>query len=143
MKYCNSCETEKESDKFGKRAASKDGLCAKCKTCQKVYDKARAGDEGREEARRIYAQTEQGKEASNRAKAEYRKRNPVKSKATAIVGRAVRSGKLFSEPCSECGCNENIHAHHDDYSKPLNVRWLCAACHRQWHKANGEGKNAS
>jgi ribosomal protein S27AE len=142
VKYCGSCETEKSRDLFGKRSASIDGLSAKCKTCQKVYDKARAGDKGREEARRIYAQTDQGKLATNKAKAEYGKRNPVKVKASAIVARAIRNGKLFSEPCCKCGSTESMHAHHDDYLKPMNVRWMCAGCHSQWHKLNGEGLNA-
>lgn len=33
-----------------------------------------------------------------------------------------------------------INAHHDDYSKPFNVRWLCPQHHREWHK-NNEAKN--
>jgi len=40
-----------------------------------------------------------------------------------------------------CGSSEYIHAHHDDYDKPLDVRWLCAAHHKQWHDENGEAKN--
>ncbi len=140
MKFCNSCETEKTEDKFGKRDASKDGLSAKCKTCQKVYDKARANDPHREEARRIYAQTDEGRIAGNKAKAEYRKRNPNKSRAHGKVGYAIRSGKLFREPCESCN-KEPTHAHHDDYAKPLNIRWLCDTCHNQWHKVNGEALN--
>jgi len=141
MKYCNSCETDKKESKFHKRKASKDGLAANCKVCQKVYDKARANDPHREEARKIYAQTEEGKLAGNKAKAEYRKRNPAKAKAHAVISRLMRAGKLFREPCEECGSTDHIHAHHDDYSKPLNVRWLCAADHTQWHRDNGEGLN--
>lgn len=140
MKYCGSCETRKDVSLFGKRKASKDGLSHKCKSCQKVYDKSRSKDKYREEQRRIYQQTSEGKLASSKAKAEYRKRNPVKAKAHAIVSRAIRAGKLFSMPCCDCGA-EVAHAHHDDYAKPLNVTWLCAKCHTDWHNENGEGKN--
>jgi hypothetical protein len=31
-----------------------------------------------------------------------------------------------------CG-NAATHAHHDDYSKPLEVRWLCRAHHSEHH----------
>lgn len=141
MKYCNTCELEKRKELFGNRSASVDGLSSRCKTCQKVYDKCRAKDPHREEARRIYAQTEEGKIAGNKAKSEYRKRNPIKSKAHAKVSRAVRSGNLHRQTCEACGSKET-HAHHDDYSKPLNIRWLCPSCHSKWHKENGEGLNA-
>ena len=141
MKYCGSCETEKDISEFGKRAASKDGLAFKCKSCQRVYDKARSKDESRRLAREIYAQTEEGKIAGNKAKAAYRDRNPAKSKAHAVVSRQIRAGNLFSEPCETCGETSNVVAHHDDYAKPLNVRWLCPPCHFEWHKENGEGLN--
>jgi len=53
----------------------------------------------------------------------------------------IRSKKITKGSCDECGINENVHGHHDDYLKPFDVRWLCAAHHSQWHKINGEGKN--
>lgn len=126
---------------FGNRKASKDGLSHMCRVCQKVYDKMRAKDPHREEARRLYSETDEGRLAGNKAKAAYKKRNPNKAKAHAIVGRAVRAGKLFKKPCEICKVENNIHAHHDDYLEPLNVRWLCAAHHAQWHRDNGEAKN--
>jgi len=140
MKHCNSCETEKDESEFGKRKASYDGLSAKCRMCQKVYDKARNNQEHRVEARAIYAQTDEGRLSSNKAKAEYRKRNPNKSKSHAKVAREIRKGNLFKKPCEKCEGLE-VHAHHDDYSAPLNIRWLCAKHHSQWHKENGEGLN--
>ena len=128
-------------DCFGKRRKSKDGLSAKCKNCQRVYDKARSKDEGRKLARALYAQTEEGIITGNKAKALYRSLNPAKAKAHAIVSRQVRAERLFRELCEVCSKPET-HAHHDDYAKPLNVRWLCAAHHSQWHRDNGEGLNA-
>ena len=142
MKYCRSCETEKDNEMFGKRKASEDGLSAKCKMCQRVYDQARANDPHREEQRRIYAQTEEGRLSGNKAKAKYRKLNPNKYKAHNMVNNAIRSGNLYSEGCESCGDDGKTHAHHDDYLKPLNVRWLCPSCHAQWHRDNGEAKNS-
>jgi len=72
----------------------------------------------------------------------YREEFPNKYKAHNIVNNSIRDGKLHSEPCQICGSVDGIHAHHDDYAKPLNVRWLCAAHHRQWHMSNGEAANA-
>lgn len=71
------------------------------------------------------------------------------NRANRVVDRALKSGKLkMSDKCEVCGRSEstlpnehkrNICAHHDDYSKPLVVRWLCLRCHRQWHRLNTAG----
>jgi hypothetical protein len=52
-----------------------------------------------------------------------------------ITSRAIRRGELVRQPCEVCG-NPRSHAHHDDYSKPLEVRWLCAGHHKRWHCEN-------
>ncbi len=54
--------------------------------------------------------------------------------ANHAVQNAVRTGRLSKGPCEICG-NPKAHGHHDDYSKPLEVRWLCALHHKQLHKA--------
>lgn len=134
-KMCNTCTNVKSEDNFHKRKASIDGLSSRCKSCQRAYDKARSKDTDREEARRAYAQTDDGRLAGNRAKAEYRKRNPLKSRAHCLVYRAIKGGKLTMLPCEVCQDKET-QAHHDDYSKPLNIRWLCSLHHIEWHKTN-------
>jgi hypothetical protein len=58
-----------------------------------------------------------------------------------LINNAIRDGKLFREPCEICKKEEGVHAHHDDYLRPLNVRWLCPAHHKQWHRDNGEALN--
>lgn len=62
-----------------------------------------------------------------------KQRNPEKVKAREAVYKAKKSGKLIIEPCSVCNSTENIHAHHEDYSKPLDVIWLCNKCHHDKH----------
>jgi hypothetical protein len=46
---------------------------------------------------------------------------------------AIRSGKLVRGLCEVCGAAKP-EAHHDDYSKPLDVRWLCSKHHKQLHR---------
>lgn len=72
-----------------------------------------------------------------RAKAAWRARNPEKRRAQNIVSSALRRGVLVKGSCERAGedCGGKVHAHHDDYSKPLVVRWLCAVHHGEtWRK---------
>lgn len=142
MKYCGSCKENKDESDFGKRAASKDGLAHKCRSCQKEYDKARLNDPGRMKARRDYQKTENGKLRHKLANKDWINRNQIKRAAHIMVSNAVRDGKLEkSDSCQKCGSTQRVEGHHDDYSRPLVVRWLCRDCHSQWHEKNGEGLN--
>lgn len=156
MKICKGCNIEKDFDEFYKLSANKDGLTGKCKNCIKAqvkdnkeknadyyreYERKRALLPHRVAARKAYAKTDSGKRASLKANSKYRNSNPKKYKAHNMVNNAIRDKKLFKEPCEVCGSKENIHAHHDDYAKPLNVRWLCAFHHSEWHRENGEASN--
>lgn len=98
------------------------------------YDEARANLPHRVAARQAYADTPEGRAAGNRAKRSYLDRNPVKRAAHIAVGNALRDGKLKRQPCEVCGAIAQ--AHHCDYSKPLDVRWLCTKHHAEWHKHN-------
>lgn len=51
--------------------------------------------------------------------------------------RAIASGKLTRQPCEVCG-EPKTQAHHEDYTKPLEVQWLCVSCHRARHAAAKE-----
>jgi hypothetical protein len=77
-----------------------------------------------------------------RYKMRFRERYPVKAAAHDAVKDALRAGKLTRQPCEVCG-KPRGHAHHDDYRKPLEVRWLCRDHHLEWHRHNtaiGGGK---
>lgn len=47
----------------------------------------------------------------------------------------LRDKHIKRKPCEVCG-NPKTEAHHDDYEKPFEIRWLCFKCHRKLHKAN-------
>ncbi len=58
--------------------------------------------------------------------------NPDKRRAHAKVGYEIEHGRLKRQPCEECA-EPKTHAHHSDYTKPLEITWLCATCHRRKH----------
>ncbi len=100
-------------------------IAERAKYRQENIEKARAND-------REYNVTKRAK----------RTRDPEKIKAQNLVNRAIARGDITPQPCEGCGAEaypthdgrRGVHAHHDDYSKPLNVRWLCYSCHGKEHR---------
>ena len=68
------------------------------------------------------------------SQAKWREKNPVKRWAHKALESALRRGLLERKPCEVEGCgDENTDAHHDDYSRPMAVRWLCRRHHKAEH----------
>lgn len=140
MKKCFKCEQTKALDDFYKHPSMPDGHVNKCKECNKKDSQKNRSS--KVEYYRAYDR-DRGNRQSNEYLAEYRSKFPKKYKAHCMVNNAIRDGRMKQETaCSNCASEFSVHAHHDDYSFPLTVRWLCAACHSQWHTENGEGANA-
>ena len=57
-------------------------------------------------------------------------RNPHVAEVRYITQLARRLGWLTRQPCEVCGDHASD-AHHEDYRKPLAVRWLCKTHHRR------------
>lgn len=99
-------------------------------------DKARAADRARYErdkpkrraANRDYVA--RNREQENARRAEWNRQNPEKKWAHKAVAQAKARGELVPQPCEVCGA-QMTHAHHDDYARPLDVRWLCPTHHAQ------------
>jgi len=65
---------------------------------------------------------------------EYYKKYPEKFKARRALSYAVEGGKIVRPTiCSRCNEEGYIEGHHYDYSKPLEVIWLCRKCHAKEH----------
>lgn len=58
----------------------------------------------------------------------YRQRKIARAKAY----KALCRGDLVLQPCEACGARK-VEMHHDDYTKPLVVRWLCRDHHLRHH----------
>jgi hypothetical protein len=70
----------------------------------------------------------------------YRGGPAADKRAYNLVETAIERGVLTPQPCEVCGANGEfadgrraVQAHHDDYNRPLDVRWLCQPCHHEWH----------
>ena len=81
---------------------------------------------------KIRLATEKGRQGRARTQKKMVRLYPEKYKSRTTLQRAVRSGKI-QRPTICSICNKSglrIHAHHEDYSKPLDVIWCCPLCHR-------------
>lgn len=132
-KRCFKCLYEKPLGAFYKHAMMGDGRLNKCIECTKrdvaehrqnnleavrAYDRMRASQPHRMALRASIVER-------------YKTQFPNRIKATNAVNNAVRDGKLKKQPCWVCG--SKAVAHHPDYSRPLDVVWLCHPHHRQTH----------
>lgn len=139
QKTCFKCGESKPYSEFYKHPKMADGHLGKCKECTKKDATKHRGDNL--DSYREYDR-KRGSRQQPDYQREYREKYPKKYKAHCKVNNAVRDGKITpATHCETCGGNSYIIAHHDDYDKPLDVRWLCQACHCIWHAANGEAAN--
>lgn len=149
-KVCRQCGQDVRLADYYRHPRMADGRLNVCKPCHRsnvranreanadhyrAYEQGRATLPHRVAARQEYSQTPEGRAAHARAHVSFKERNPVKRAAQVAVGNAIRGGRMTRQPCEVCG-KEQAHAHHDDYSKPLDVRWLCTTHHAEWHKHN-------
>jgi hypothetical protein len=131
-KECFKCGELKERSDFYVHREMADGLLGKCKECCKkdvkenyklnrekfsLYEKKRNQKPERKAKKLIY-------QANRRA------RNPEKERTRYLTTNAIRDGRLIKKPCIYCN-SEKVQAHHHDYSKPLDVIWVCFTCHRE------------
>jgi hypothetical protein len=85
-----------------------------------------------------YTHSERGRKILRNRSKKYYLINSHKITAKRIVEEAVKSGKLIKCPCIMCG-DKNSVGHHPDYSKPLNVVWLCNKHHLETHRILRDG----
>jgi len=135
-KTCTSCFVKKDLEtEFYKHAEMADGHLNKCKECvRKRVTRHRDAniDRIREYDMKRFRENPKRKKQSRANTIKFRTENPEKYAAQTAVGNAIRDGKLKRQTCCQCGAK--AHAHHEDYSKPLNVIWLCPAHHAEVHK---------
>ncbi|MGE0190258.1 MAG: hypothetical protein AB7Q04_13355 [Steroidobacteraceae bacterium] len=151
-KACFKCGVRKSLSGFYKHQMMGDGYLNKCKECTKSdarknrennleyyqeYDRKRSDFPHRKKLRKIVAKRWATNPKLKKRMVELRKKwcvnNTIKRAAHHIVSNSIRDNKLVKKPCEVCGLKK-VHAHHDDYTRPLDVRWLCIKHHAEHHK---------
>ena len=139
-KRCFKCSRVLPISEYYTHPDMSDGHLGKCKDCARAD--ARETRRNRTDYYREYdrqrAKLRKRRDQTNATARRRHKAYPEKTAAHNAVTRAIRKGSLARPgQCSNCGVECKPNAHHDDYSKPLDVRWLCRRCHgilHGWYK---------
>lgn len=125
---CIKCGESLPASSYHKGSKSKSGLQSSCKSCRKKYSANNAkhiNDYNRDWRKR---NPQKAYISTNK----WRNANRVKISCYKKVSTALGNGSLIKEPCTICGSLKS-EAHHEDYSKPLAVIWLCSKHHSERH----------
>lgn len=124
-KQCKRCGVEKPMADFYAHQFMSDGHLNICKECKKAEEKDRRYSP-KYRQRILDYDRKRIRKTANKS----RINNPLKYKARVAVSNAIRDNRIQKENCVFCG-DPNTEAHHEDYSKPLNVIWVCFKHHRE------------
>lgn len=141
---CHKCKINKPVSDFNKDRSNRNGHQGTCRECQrkrlreivrdpvlaarKREQNARYRERDREKLRPIWVQKQTKRQKEGKI-------DKVKLRCRMILQGAIRYGRIFRPKCcAGCGKECHAHAHHENYSKPFEVLWLCPTCHADVHK---------
>jgi hypothetical protein len=135
VKACFKCGETKPLSDFYRHRMMGDGHLNKCKDCTRkdVRNHRQDNSERVREYDRERSKLPHRRADHARRFQAFKVENPEKRAAHDAVAHALRAGNLAKRPCAFCGSDGKVEAHHHDYSKPLDVTWLCCPCHRRFH----------
>ena len=162
IKKCSKCLLDKDENCFFRKSKKENNLESACKECRKkrtLLHRINFPEIWKEKNRRRYLKRKHNPEYVKKTKEyisknkstiyayqkswalknkekrslvmkKWESNNSHKKKAHVEVRKAIKNGLLIR---MDCFCGKKAHAHHEDYSKPLDVVWLCAFHHKQVH----------
>lgn len=127
MKTCRTCKEAKDESGF----YPNDGMCKPCR-CAKVRANRNLRIGYYQNWDRERSRTPERKQTAAEYQRVRRARFPEKNLARQRLMFAIKSKKVVRpDRCPECKAVGPVQAHHTDYSKPLDVVWVCFKCHRE------------
>lgn len=136
FKTCRDCGETKPLSDYYTHPQMADGHLNKCKKCVKerihrFWAEGRGKEVDKKRGQKP-ARKEWQRQQSRRMKIKHAAKNKVRS----VFWCWFRKNKHARKPCAVCGTKLLIEAHHSDYTKPLEVIWLCCYHHKEWHRNN-------
>lgn len=129
-RQCNICHLELPLVAFHRNASRRFGVAYQCRDCKRRIYEAQ-----REHVLQRSKHTKDARTTEMRREDYHRRKTDPKFRARQLLRTAVVLGKVKKpKQCPECGRETVIHGHHTDYSKPLEVEWLCGKCHSKRHR---------
>lgn len=133
-KTCFKCQRLLPLPAFYAHLQMADGHLNKCKDCTR-----RDVQTHREQHREQWRAWDHRRYLNGRHPAP---RGKPQRRAQMFVNNAIQRGKMQKPTsCTLCGFQataaRQIHAHHADYTKPLDVTWVCQPCHGKLHRMEG------
>ncbi len=118
-----------------------DRLGSWCKTCERARGRGRREEtrayrrtSGYSAAKAKYRSSEKAKETERAYVEKVKVTSPERLRARWTLGGKKRTGAVVApDACEACERPGPVQAHHHDYAKPLDVVWLCVACHADEH----------
>jgi len=138
MKRCNKCLEEKPLSAFTPNKSKPDGRIYTCRICLNAIRRGYQKLDHVQRRRQNWRQTPTGKASNLKSRYKYMDKFPEKTRAHNVVRLALKTKKILKTPCVICG-NKKTEGHHEDYSKPFDVIWLCRNHHREVHRVGVEG----
>lgn len=136
-KQCFKCKQYKNIDLFYKHTQMLDGHLNKCISCTKKDVSKRYFDPQKRLEIREYERIRNQKPDRRKRAIELQRIRRLtykgKYRAHCAVNNAIRDKRIIRKPCEVCG-ELKVQAHHTDYRKYYDVKWLCFKHHRQAHK---------
>jgi hypothetical protein len=139
-KRCSLCRETKPLTDFYRRSDDRNRVTSRCRVCLIVTTteyRKRAIAAGK---RYLQRRSPAGRAALLVSNARWDQKNVermrIVNRAKCAVRRAIQKGSLArGESCEFCGtASVSTEAAHHDYSRPLEVKWLCRSCHRRWDR---------
>ncbi len=138
-KRCSTCKQQKVLADFNKARREKDGLRGRCNSCRHQYYLSRRKEIAEQhkqrhiEIARYQKRYAKGHRVTHAEKAKgYQLRYPQKCSARKQLQYAVKCGSIIKpNSCDNCSRKGSVEGHHEDYSRPFDVEWLCTKCHTE------------